>query len=220
MPHTSLASPRSGLVAALCLVAAMSVQADTTATFDDLATPPALDGATGFEFANGGSLVYAGAAWDGLFNVVGDAYRVDPVEGPLFGLPHSPHYFVTNGNGENGLTIATTQVLKGAWFGRNEYYGFGGGADQVTIVALAGELELGTVVADLPDATAGQPEPLLLVDTGHFASYTGITGYRIDRHATGEFNGNWVADDFTFAAPVPLPAPLGLLAGGVVLLNS
>lgn len=215
-----LASLRHTLAAAVCALGTLSAEAGTTANFDDLASPPALDSGTGLEFANGGSLVYAGAVWDSHFTVVGDEYRVDPLAGPLFGLPHSPHYFVTNGDGVNGLVISTAQVLKGAWFGRNEYYGFGGGADQVTVVALAGELELVSVTAELADATDGQPEPLMFVDTSIFAGYTGITGYRIDRHATGEFNGNWVADDFVFAAPVPLPGTLGLLAGGLALVGA
>ena len=70
---------------------------------------------------------------------------------PLFGIAHSGHYFVSNATGAGGMTITTDKILTGAWFGRNQYYGFGeGGADQVTIVALNGANELGSVVFDLP----------------------------------------------------------------------
>ncbi len=193
------------------------------ASFDDLGTPPALNSATGLFFANGASSSYAGVTWDSRFTVVGDAYRVDTsTPGPLFGLPHSGHYFVTNqgaGAGNDGLLINTTQVLTGAWFGRNEYYGYGAGADQVTIHALNGSTVLASVVFDLPELLTGLPEVLSFVDTGSFMALSGITGYRIDRHELGTESGNWVADDFNFVAArdVPEPATLGLLLGALLL---
>ncbi|MFN0164716.1 MAG: PEP-CTERM sorting domain-containing protein [Burkholderiales bacterium] len=216
------------LVAALGL--ASSAQA-ATATFDDLPTLPAVNSATGLYFANGDSSSYAGVLWDTRFNVVGDLYRVDTITpGPRFGIPHSGRYFVTNdgaGNSNNGMVISTSMVLTGAWFGRNEYYGYGAGADQVTIYALSGSTELSSLVFDLPAAPSlppgpegpgGQPAVLQFFDTSAFTVLTGITGYRIDRREIGTLNGSWVADDFSFAAPVPEPGiPALLLAGlGVI----
>ena len=211
------------LVSVTAMILACASAQASLATFDDLVAPPALDSATGLFFANGASSSYGGVSWDSRFTVVGDAYRVDTgTPGPLFGLPHSGHYFVTNqgaGAGNDGLLINTTQVLTGAWFGRNEYYGFGAGADQVTIHALNGSTVLASVVFDLPELLEGLPEVLSFVDTSSFAALSGITGYRIDRRELGTLSGNWVADDFNFVAArdVPEPATLSLLLGGLLL---
>lgn len=200
--------------------AASSAQAGF-ANFDDLPALPALDAATGLQNANNGSLDYLGVTWDSRFSVVGDQYKINPPPrdppNPAFGIPHSGHYMVTNQNGESGLLITTNQVLTGAWFGRNEYYGYGGGSDQVTIIALSGITELAQVVFNLPETHPGEPEPLSFIDTSLFASLSGITGYRIDRHELGTFSGNWVADDFQFSAANLLPAPgvLALLASAL-----
>ena len=218
-----------------------------TATFDDLLTAPALDGSTGLFFANGGSSVYAGVTWDSRFTVVGDQYRTQPgsaapfaPQGPLFGIPNSGHYFVSNESAivdggtvatNDGLTITTSKVLTGAYFGRNEYYGFGGGADQITITALhGGTASVDSVTFDLPELRhsapgfagfigSGEPEFLSFADTSAFTSLTGITGYRIDRRELGTQSGNWVADDFTFvaAAPVPEPETFAMLLAGLGL---
>jgi len=215
-----------------CLVAAAAITlgpvtlAQTiTASFDDLSALPAVNAATGLYFANGDSLIYQGVTWDERFKVVGDAYRVDPATpGPLYGIPHSGNYFVTSELDDplnDGLLITTPLRLTGAWFGRNAYYGFGAGADQITIHALAGAQVQASVVFNLPDTHPGNPAPLQFVDTGAFATLAGITGYRIDRRAMGEQNGHWVADDFTFAAvsavPEPTPPLMWLAALGVLL---
>jgi hypothetical protein len=189
------------------------------ATFDDLPAEPALTSGTALYYANNNSLDYLGITWDANFSVVGDEYKVntDPsYPTPNFGIPHSGHFFVSNQGGISGLVITTPWVLTGAWFGRNEYYGYGdagGGAEQITITALAGSTELASVVFELPDTHPGEPEPLSFVDTASFATLAGITGYRIDRREFGTSAGNWVADDFQFAAPiavVPLPGALPL----------
>jgi len=203
-------------------ITAAPAMANVIATFDDLPSPPALDSASGLQWTNGADgLVYHGITWDSRFGVVGDQYRVGGPSGPLFGIPHSGHYFVSNADGSSGMTISTDKVLTGAWFGRNQYYGFGeGGADQVTIVALNGTTELASVVFDLPESHPGLPEPLSFVDTGIFATLGAITGYRIDRRELGQLNGNWVADDFTFADATQVPAPDGavLMLGGLAAL--
>lgn len=211
------------LVSLIALLwAGVSAQA-ALVTFDDLGAPPPVDSATGLFFANGASSSYGGVTWDSRFTVVGDAYRVDTATpGPLFGLPHSGHYFVTNqgdGAGNDGLTLSTTMVLTGAWFGRNEYYGFGAGADQVTIRALSGATVLASVVFDLPELLAGLPEVMSFVDTSSFTTLAGITGYRIDRRELGTLAGNWVADDFTFVAArdLPEPATVWLLLSALLL---
>jgi hypothetical protein len=200
------------LITIFCAVAG-AARADIVATFDDLPTPPALDSATGLQFANNNSLVYRGITWDSGFSVVGDQYRVNPPPNPppnpLFGIPHSGDYFVTNGNG-GSVTIKTGLVLTGAWFGRIQYYGFGGGADQVTIVAVSGSTDLASVVFNLPENNPGEPEPLSFVDTSSFANLSGITGYRIDRNAPSQFAVNWAADDFQFRS-VPEPGSLAMI---------
>ena len=210
------------LIVCGALITAAPAMAGIIATFDDLPFPPALDSATGIQWTNStASLEYQGVIWDARFGVVGDQYRVGGPSGPLFGIPHSGHYFVSNADGSSGMTITTDKVLTGAWFGRNQYYGFGeGGADQVTIVALNGASELGSVVFDLPESHPGQPEPLSFVDTSIFAAVGPITGYRIDRRELGQLNGNWVADDFQFADATQVPAPGGavLMLGGIAAL--
>lgn len=195
---------------ALALLAFSGLAHGAVATFDDLPSPPPLDSNTDFQYANGNSLGYAGVVWDARFRVAGDLYKVAPPGGPLFGLPRSGHYFLTNGDGGTGLSIATDQALLGAWFGRNEYYGYGGGADQVTITAFSSAAPL-SLSFNLPaPAVSGQPSVLAYFDTGAFAGLAGITGYRIDRRELGSQSGHWVADDFQFT-PVPLPAAFWLL---------
>ncbi len=210
------------LIACGAFITAVPAMAGVIATFDDLPFPPALDSATGIQWTNAtASLDYQGVIWDARFGVVGDQYRVGGPSGPLFGIPHSGHYFVSNADGSSGLTLATDKVLTGAWFGRNQYYGFGeGGADQVTIVALNGVIELAAIVFDLPESHPGLPEPLSFVDTSIFAALGPITGYRIDRRELGQLNGNWVADDFQFVDATQVPAPGGavLMLGGIAAL--
>lgn len=198
--------------------AAAPAPATVLADFEALASPPAIGDGTGFDFANSGSLDYAGVRWDARLYVVGDAYRVDTATpGPLFGLPHSGRFFINNHNGADGILLETPQVLTGAWFARNEYYGFGGGADQVTITALGAGGDLLSLSLDLPELLAGLPEVPVFFDTSGFLALSGISGYRIDRRETGPFNADWVADDFTFeaaATAIPAPPVLALLGLG------
>lgn len=212
---------------ALALAGCLSASAQAALlTFDDLPTLPATNSSQDLYFSNNSSSVYGGVTWDPGFAIVGDAYRVDTgTPGPLFGLPHSGHYFLTNRGYQAGsndaMMLTTSQVLTGAWFGRNEYYGYGAGADQVTINALSGSTVLAAIVVDLAEHNPGLPEPLQFVDTSSFLALSGITGYRIDRRELGSQSGNWVADDFTFVAPrtVPEPATAGLAATALLLLG-
>jgi hypothetical protein len=212
------------IIAIVVAAAAPSAHA-VTAGFDDLAAQPAIDAVARLIDVNGGSGTYLGMVWDARFRVVGDQYRIE-VGAPFYGVARSGRHFVTNEMSmvggvpsDDGLTITTTQVLTEAWFGQNEYYGFGGGADQITIRALSGDTVLGAVTADLPDANPGLPEPLSKVDTSAFLALDGITGYRIDRRPQNEFASSWIADDFVFAAPVPEPGTWAMLVAGGMLLG-
>jgi hypothetical protein len=207
-----------------CLYIGISTESQAgIITFDDLPSLPATNSATGLFFANNNSDLYQGVTWDSRVNVVGDAFRVDTTTpGPLFGIPHSGSYFITNGGASNdGILLTTNQILIGAWFGQNQYFGFSSGADQVTINALSGSTVLASVVFDLPPpSVAGRPGLMGFADTSSFASLTGITGYRIDRHELGAQTGNWVGDDFSFvAASVPEPSSLGLSLLGLLALG-
>jgi len=218
------AALRCVIVAVALVTGPIALAQTLTASFDDLSSPPANDTSQSLFFSNGGSLDYQGITWDSRFKVVGDAYRVDPfTPGPLYGQAHSGAYFVTSEFDDplnDGLQITTTMRLTGAWFGRNAYYGFGAGADQVTIHALAGTQVMASVVFDLPDTDPGNPARLQFANTSVFSTLGGVTGYRIDRRALGSQNGHWVADDFSFvaASPVPEPAPAWMWLGSLALL--
>jgi hypothetical protein len=215
-------NPSTSLVLSAALLAPVVARATLFVGFDDLPTPPGSAAATGLFFANQDSSTYAGITWDARTTVVGKDYRVDTqTPGPVFGLPHSGSYFITNEStdGGDGLRLTTSLVLTGAWFGRNEYYGFGAGADQITIQALHGDVVLGFVTFDLPENEPGQPEPLSFVETSSFLGLSGIDGYRILRRELGSQAGNWVADDFQFeVAAVPEPGEYALGAGAALAL--
>ena len=172
--------------------------------------------------------------FDSNFGVVGDEYRIGgSAPNPAYGVPHSGHYFLSNGNTPNdNLTIQTTLVLTEAWFGRNEYYGYGGGASSVTVTAFGSSGDLGSETTLLPDTYPytgnlpgnpsignGLPDPLVKLDTSSFLGLSGITGYRISRVELGTFNGNWIGDDFTFTSASTVPEPTGFALFGVGLLG-
>lgn len=219
LPHPFASAMRFPLILILSLLAAAShTSAEIVATFDDLPSPPALDQYEHLSDATGTGSLYDGVTWDVRVRVVGKDLAI-AVDAPKFGIPHSGDYFITNeaDDGGQGITLDTTLVLTGAWFGQNEYYGYGGGATSVTIVAMDGATELDSLSFTLPDDNVGQPEPLSFFDTSAFLSLTGITGYRIDHVAGGEFADSWVADDFTFTT-VPEPAAAAAGAGLIALI--
>jgi hypothetical protein len=191
-----------------------------TVGFDDLPYPPALDSATGLADTTGTGSLYDGVIWDSRVEVVGKDASINGGD-PLFGVPHSGNYYITNNtdDGGNGITLQTSLVLTGAWFSRNKYYSDDSyGAEAVTIYALAGTTELGSIQATLP-----VDHSPVFIDTSVFLEFSGITGYRIDhdddplRYPT---NTNWIADDFQFTAATTVPEPgsapigLGLAAAG------
>lgn len=179
--------------------------------------------AMGLYYLNDNSPVHEGITWDMRLRVVGADYRIqfaEPVS-PLYGLVHGGTYYITNegaGASNDGLLITTDRVLLGGWFGRNAYYGYSeqGGADQITIHALGGQVVLASVVFELPaPQQPGTPGAMAYVDTSSFQGLVGITGYRIDRRELGEMQGNWVADDLVFASAVPEPGAVAMLLAGL-----
>ncbi|BCG64911.1 MAG: hypothetical protein methR_P2704 [Methyloprofundus sp.] len=170
--------------------------------FEDLPQPPTLSQRTGLEFTENAN--YADIIWQNI-TVFGRDYRVDTVTpGPIFGLAHSENYAITNDGSSSSLT--TEKVLIGLWVGQNEYYGYGGGADQITISALDSQgNHLSSVSMDLPDNIEGEAEVLQWMDTRQFVSFANIAAYRIDRQEIGTGGGSWVADDLHFMASAPYP---------------
>jgi len=231
---------RSRLFSVATILSVMSLYVPITAfaenftiTFDDLPTLSSTDQSLSFTDANGGSSTLHGVTFTNNFEVTGDDYRIKEAPSPPFGLPHSGHYFLNNGNTPNNdLIMTTTNVLTEAWFGRTEYYGYGGGASSVTVTAFGTGGDLRSITINLPDTfpcTAnlpppfdtignGLPDPMAPMDVGAFLGLAGITGYRISRVEIGSDAGNWVADDFTFTTPLATPEPgsLTLIIVGLV----
>ncbi len=180
-----------------CLLAS-PVRGQQVATFDDLMNLPPENSFSDFATANGGS-VLDGVTWDAQFYVVGDQYGSD------YACPHSGHFAVFNDFGHSGLTLTTTSVLNGAWFGQNTYAGGGHGAPSVTVNAMSGDAVLDSVSLDLTSTT------LAYLDTSRFANLAGVTGYRIDNTFAAGGYGHWIADDFSWSKPAPTPGPPALL---------
>ena len=158
-----------------------------TLDFDNLPTQGATNKSLSFEDSNGGSNTFQGVTFNAnQFIVTGDDYRVGgAAPNPAFGLPHSGHFFLNNANTPNdGVVLTTSLVLTEAWFGRNEYYGFGGGASDVTVTAFGVNGDLGSVAISLPDTFPytgnlpspnqsignGLPDPMVRMDTSGLSS--------------------------------------------------
>ncbi|HTH46462.1 MAG TPA: hypothetical protein VMB21_03025 [Candidatus Limnocylindria bacterium] len=210
MKLNALLKPSLAAVAVLALPALAS--AGVVITFDDLPALPAVTTFASVTQASGGSGVISGVTFDSSLYVVGDAY----VEGfqnnggtQPFAHPSSGSYAIFNGSGADGINLVTTQVLTSAWFGNPNFGGGIGGASQVTVQALHNATVLGSVSMNLASTTLQQ------LDTSSFSSLSGITGYKINRVATGTgpYNGaHWIADDFAFVSPVPEPESVALAA--------
>ncbi|HTI71887.1 MAG TPA: hypothetical protein VMF06_18065 [Candidatus Limnocylindria bacterium] len=205
----------------VCLaVASSSTALGSVFTFDDLPNgpTPSVQTVNLNEAVNppvSGNATYGGIVWDSSFELVNSSYKIAD-DSPHFGLAHSGDVFVTTAT--DHVMITTSEVLLGAWFGRNVYYGFGNGTDQITVNAMSGATVLSSITYDLPLTMGGsQPEPLTHLDTSSFLELTGITGYRIDRHEVDpEFGGNhWVGDDFEFV-PVPETGSMTLAAAALL----
>jgi hypothetical protein len=185
-------------------------------TFDDLPAEPSRSQFATLQSANGGGLTIDGVTFGPGFVVVGDQYVeqfINTGGTQPFAQPHSGNYAVFNTSGADALTLTTTQTLTGAWFGSPNFGNGIGGASQVTVKALGGANTLGSVTLNLSSAT------MKFMDTSSFSGLAGITGYEIDRTATGNgpYGGmHWVADDFTFGA-VQEPTDLGIVGGSALL---
>lgn len=229
------------LLQIVSLIAGISLSTSKTAwatsftiNFDNLPALGATDASQSFSDANGGSNTFNGVTFDTRFRVTGDQYRVGgPSPNPAFGVPHSGNFFLNNANTPNNdLILNTSYILTEAWFGRNEYYGYGGGASSVTVTAFGVSGDLDSVTIALPDTFPytgnlpfpnnsignGLPDPMVRLDTSSFLSLVGITGYRISRVEIGSLSGNWVADDLTFSTlDVSTPEPSSIVGSVVAL---
>lgn len=174
-------------------------------TFEDLPNPPARDSVRLLSSANntGGGSTLNGVTFDAAFTVMGDEYvelwQNNGGMNPWF-TPRSGHYGVYNANGADGLALTTDKVLLGAWFARPDFGAGVGGATSITVRALSGAVELASMTMPL---TGSQ---MTWLDTRAFANITGITGYRIQRGASGEgpYGGtHYLMDDLLLAAPQP-----------------
>lgn len=230
--------PRSSyLLAAVTLLGLFGGQSASagifTIDFDNLPTLGPTTQQQSLADANGGSSTIDGVTFASNFGVAGSEYRVGgAAPNPTFGIPHSGDYFLINGNTPNNdLLISTTSVLLEAWFGRVEYYGYGGGAISVTVTAFGAGGDLGSESINLPDTNPytgnlpapndgignGLADPMVRLDTSSFLSLVGITGYRISRVDPEPLNGNWAADDFTFSTTSAVPEPSTLTGFGIGL---
>ncbi len=205
-----------------------------TVDFESLASPPGVGAASSsFGAANGGSDVVDGIAFDDNFLVFEKSYSAALGGNDPFGNPNGS-YAITNGDGNGGtgafppgldsLMISTPFVLTSAYFAANDYGNGSFGADQVTVTAFGAGGDLASASLALDDALGNPITTLTKLDTSGFAAFAGqITGYRIDREVTSDFDafgagGNYVADDFTFVRSVPEPASIALLAIGSLAL--
>lgn len=205
------------LAASYCLLNDPTVSAGVVITFDNLSAMPSVNNFTGLATANGNSLTISGVTFGPGFNVVGDQY-VELFQNTggshPFAQPHSGHYGIFNGSGANALTLTTSETLTGVWFGNPDFGAGAGGASQVIVKALNGTTVLSSASLNLTGTT------MQFLNTSAFTSLSSITGYQIDRVATGNgsYGGShWVADDFTFGV-VPEP-PAGGVAVALSLLG-
>ncbi|SLM32560.1 exported hypothetical protein [Desulfamplus magnetovallimortis] len=174
-------------------------------TFDDFLLSPASNHS--LYTLNNDNPIYRDIVWDTGFGVFGEDYKICD-DCPIFGIPHSGSFAITNHDDTDGLTITTPKILLGFWAGRNEYYGYGGGSEEITVYAIdtSGSV-LGSVCHQLPDNHSGLAEPLEFVDTSAFSDLTGIQAYRIEPAEGCNMDCNWVADDFVFSEGVFTPVP-------------
>ncbi len=224
------------LIATLLLAGMTTRSSAYIVGFEDLPSSSGTTGATDLEQANNGSLSYGGILWDSRVAVVGKDHVVADGS-PLFsgGAPGGGNFYLTNTTSApsygNGIVLTTNDVLKGAYFGSVEYYGYsvGEGASKVSIVAMHDSTPLQTLEFDLvPNTQTGggtnTSVPMTYFDTSDFGTLTGITGYVINRtnphtDPSEATNANWVADNFDFtpaSSPIPEPAN-GRLALGCLI---
>ncbi len=174
-------------------------------TFDDLSLTSASNDS--LYTLNNDSSLYKDVVWDTGFSVFGEDYAICD-DCPFFGIPHSGSFAITNYDDTGGLTMTTQKILLGFWAGRNEYYGYDGGTEEISVHALdAAGIVLGSVTHQLPDNYSGLAEPFEFVDTSAFTNLTAIQAYRVEPAQGCDMDCNWVADDFVFTdgafAPVP-----------------
>ncbi len=171
----------------------------TVVSFDDLARLPLLTENNQLRIANNDNPDYKGIVWGDGIAVFGKNFRICD-DCPFFGNPRSGNYAITNYNNDLGtMALTTSKILVGFWAGQNEYYGYGGGSNQIIVHALdQNGNSLKSVSFDLPDSLQGLAEPLSYMDTSVFLTCSGIQSYSIENNETCTMDCNWVADDFTF----------------------
>ncbi len=169
----------------------------TIVSFDDLPDKPLLTEAAQLKSANNDNTTYNDIVWDDGISIFGKSYKICE-ECPLFGKPRSGNYAITNYN-VNNITLITSKILLGFWVGQNEYYGYGGGSNNITVHALdVNGNTLKSIALTLPDNLPQEAEPLSYIDTSVFTNFSGIQSYRIESNQSCVSGCNWVADDFTF----------------------
>jgi len=213
---------RKWLATALAVGVTLTVSRPAGAAFvafDTLVNLPATNSFRSLSSANGGSSVLGGATWDTNFFVVGGGY-IEQFQNQggsnPFARPQTPNFALFNANAADGLTIQTTDILTSLWLARPDMGRGPSGTNQVTVRAMSGSTVLASRTINLTSTTPA------FLDTSSFAALTGVTGYRLNRVATGVDGyggGHYIADSFQFqpVAVVPVPATALIFAFGAAL---
>ena len=227
-------SPVLGTLALLGFITPARPVFAQTLTFDGLPTEQGAAMDVALTAANGGIRTISGVTFDSAANsdweIIGNQYQA-PASTDFFAASHSGDYALAGnaysgadafGTAYTGLTLSTNKLLTHLFVGFDDNGGGSNDANALTLTAFGagGDLASETVILDGP--------ALALLDTsGVFGSLQGVTGYRFETTAADPLNAAFgrayvIADDLTFATPVPeatsvVSLSLLLGAGGLFL---